>query len=123
MARRKTRVTLSCGRCDKNFSAKPSHIALGFGKYCSRNCSSLSQRNGKEVACDLCHTKVYRPAGRKKKAKSGKYFCTKKCQTLWRNQIYVGEKHGNWKHGRASYRSVLGRAKRKETCEVCKTDD
>src|SRR3989344_2363672 len=120
---RRSRVMVSCGRCSKTFSAKPSHISHGFGKYCSRQCSALSQRTGKEVFCDVCGKAVYRAPKYLEKSKSGKFFCTKSCQTLWRNQLYVGEKHANWKYGRAAYRSILGRAKRLRVCEVCKTKD
>ena len=123
MARRRTRVTVTCRQCKKTFTAKPSHIAMGFGKFCSRLCSSLSQKTGKEVSCDICNKKVYRIPKYLVGSKSGKYFCTKSCQTLWRNQLYVGERHANWKHGRAAYRSVLGRAKRERVCEICNTDD
>ena len=123
MGKRKGRVTVSCARCLKLFSAKPSHIALGFGKYCSRHCSSLHQKTGKEVLCSICGKTVYRTPKYLKKSKSGKFFCTKRCQTLWRNQLYVGERHANWKHGRAAYRSVLGRIKRPKVCVVCKTKD
>ena len=43
-----------------------------------------------------------------KKSKSGKYFCTKKCQTIWRNKIlYTGENHSNWKDGESAYRRIL----------------
>ena len=123
MTRRRSRVTLACKRCKAPFTAKPSHIAMGYGKFCSRLCSALCQKTGKEVACDMCGTVVYRTPKYLEGSKSGKYFCSKSCQTLWRNQIYVGEKHGNWKHGRAAYRSVLGRANRERVCEICKNDD
>lgn len=123
MSKRRARISVACKRCDKKFSVKPSHHTLGFGKYCSRTCSALSKRKGESVPCDVCGTEVYRAAGRKKKSKSGKFFCTKRCQTLWRNQLYIGERHANWRHGRAAYRSVLGRAHREKVCELCRTQD
>ena len=121
--KRRSRVTLKCKRCSKEFTAKPSHIAMGFGKYCSRLCSQLSMRNGKTVPCDICGTEVYRSVKFLEKSKSKKFFCTKRCQTLWRNQLYVGDKHKNWKHGRATYRSLLGRDSRAKECAICKTTD
>lgn len=123
MTRRKSRVTLACKLCGATFTAKPSHIAMGYGKFCSRQCSALGQKKGRDVCCHICGKKTYRSPKYLEGSKSGKYFCTKSCQTLWRNQLYVGEKHANWKHGRAAYRSVLGRAKRERVCELCKTTD
>ncbi len=121
--RRKTRVEVACKRCGKKFTAKPSHIALGFGKYCSRLCSQLSQMTGRKVQCHVCGKQVYRTPKSLKKSKSKNYFCTKRCQTLWRNRVFVGEKHANWKHGRDAYRSILSRTGREKMCEVCKTQD
>lgn len=124
MSFRKGRIHVSCRKCGKKFTVKPSHRALGFGKYCSRRCSALSQmkvRITKE--CATCGKGVHRSPRDIKRSKSGQFFCTKRCQTLWRNSLYVGSKHGNWRHGRTAYRSILGRAKRKKVCVVCKTKD
>lgn len=121
--RRKRRVSVQCKRCKKEFTVKPSHLSLGYGKYCSRLCSSLSQRNGKEVPCYVCGVSAYRALKAIRGSKSGNYFCSKHCQTVWRNQLYVGERHANWRHGKAAYRSVLNRAKRQRKCEICQTED
>ena len=42
---------VTCKVCCGTFYAKPSHIKLGWGKYCSGDCRIISQRKGKEVAC------------------------------------------------------------------------
>ena len=57
------------------------------------------------------------------KSKSKKYFCGKSCQTKWRNAEFVGPKHANWKHGEASYQSILCRNGIKKECVLCKTTD
>jgi hypothetical protein len=58
-------------------------------------------------------------------SKSKKYFCSKSCQTRWRNSmIYIGENHPNWKNGGARhYRDILRRSRQKEICGLCKTTD
>lgn len=123
MNARAKRMNVLCKQCGAAFDAKPSHVARGFAKYCSRKCSALSQRTGKDVVCGTCGMRIYRVPKYLKLSKSGKFFCSKRCQTHWRNQLYVGEKHANWKHGRAAYRSVLGRARIDRVCKLCKAQD
>lgn len=123
VVKRNPRVRVNCKHCGNQFTAKPSHVSRGFGKFCSRTCSSLSQRTGKQVACHVCGSVVYRIPKDLSQSKSGKFFCNKHCQTVWRNQLYIGEKHANWIHGRAAYRSVLSRAKMQRICVLCKTSD
>ena len=121
--KRRVRIALQCKQCGKEFTAKPSQIDIGFGKYCSRKCSQLAMRNGKNMRCGICGTEIYRSIKFLKKSKSKKFFCTKRCQTIWRNQLYVGVKHANWKHGKATYRNALSRDSRPCVCAVCKTAD
>lgn len=109
-----------CKICKKEFYIKPSHQERGWGKYCSISCRSKSQFKGKSVVCFNCGKKIYRAPSQLKKSKSGKYFCTKSCQTFWRNRYYVGEKHTNWKGGERAYRSILKRSGRKPLCVLCK---
>jgi len=123
MSLRKSRVSVACGRCGASFLAKPSHIAMGFGKYCSRECSALNQRTGRDVACHACNKVVYRIPKYLERSKSGKFFCTKSCQTIWRNKEFSGARHANWRHGMASYRNILLRAGKQVVCDVCKTTD
>lgn len=115
---------LPCKICGKKFYAKPNWIKLGYGKYCSIACRSTSQRKGKIVKCSLCGESVYRGLKHFKHSKSGKYFCNKKCQALWRNSlVYVGASHSNWKGGWSIYRKILIRAKVPVLCLRCGLDD
>jgi hypothetical protein len=116
-------VTVSCKRCKKKFKAKPSHVSYGFAKFCSKDCAYQASRTGKEVVCSVCAKKIYRAPRMIGRSKSGKYFCSKSCQTLWRNQLYVGKAHANYIHGQASYRSILGRNGIKKVCKHCKIKD
>ncbi|OYV63370.1 MAG: hypothetical protein B7X03_02035, partial [Parcubacteria group bacterium 21-58-10] len=58
-----------------------------------------------------------------KRSKSGLFFCSKSCQTRWRNQFFVGEKHANFTTGMNSYRSVLDRNRIPKICRRCKMAD
>ena len=116
--------TKACEACTKNFYAKPSHIARGWARYCSKICQNESQKTGKIIKCGMCSQEIYRTPKHHKHSKSNKFFCSKSCQTLWRNSVvYVGVKHPNWKFGKHTYRNVLLKSAIPKVCKLCKTDD
>ena len=112
-----------CKICERNFYIKPSHQRLGWGKYCSRDCQVKSQFNGQLVKCFICEQKIYRSKAHLKRSLSGKYFCSKTCQTLWRNQVYSGENSTHWKTGIRAYRDILQRSDKETICTLCKAID
>jgi hypothetical protein len=114
---------LPCIVCSTLFYAKPSHISKGWGKFCSKECQYESQKTGKFVACFRCGTSTYRNKNSLSRSDSGNFFCTKSCQTIWRNQQYRQEKHANWVDGKSSYRAVLLRENRPLICTKCSTND
>lgn len=75
------------------------------------------------MSCYVCGKSTYKNQKQLNGSKSGLFFCSKNCQTQWRNQVFVGVKHANWIDGAHSYRSVLGRNKIKEACTLCGTLD
>lgn len=88
-----------CKICFKEFYIKPSHQLIGWGKYCSTICRSKAQKTGKIVEYHICKSKVYRKPSKLIDSASKKYFCSKSCQTIWRNSEYIGEKSKNWING------------------------
>ncbi|MBU6388438.1 HNH endonuclease [Patescibacteria group bacterium] len=114
---------VACKKCGKEFYAKPSWLKIGFGKYCSADCHHASMKNGEEVPCAICGKLSYKTQKGLKGSKSGKYFCSKSCQTLWRNQLYIGPAHKNFKTGEFVYRGVIERANIPKICRLCKTID
>ena len=112
-----------CKACKKKFQTKPSHIKLGWGKFCSKTCATTASKKGKRVHCAVCNKEVYRSLRDIGRSESSKYFCGKSCQTLWRNQLYSGDNHSNFKHGTASYREKMKRSGIKKVCTLCKTND
>ena len=112
-----------CSVCNKEFHVKPSHQLLGYGKYCSRKCAHTGVRKGKWLTCSTCGKEIYRQPQRLTRSKSDLFFCTKRCQTLWRNRLYVGKDHSNWTNGKSSYRRILKRVGGPKVCALCQTID
>lgn len=111
---------VACKKCDTLFYAKPSWIKRGNGKFCSSVCQYAARKTGVMVHCFLCQKEAYRPKGQLKKSKSKHYFCSKSCQTLWRNQIFKGAKHPNWKEGEhVDYRGILLQRGIPPICKLC----
>ena len=112
-----------CKLCSKKFYGKPYFLKIGQAKYCSPACQYKSRRQGRNFTCGICGKEFYRALGRLKKSKSGKFFCSKSCQTIWRNQEFVGTKHPNWKTGLSTYRSVLSKHEIPKLCVLCRAKD
>lgn len=114
---------VKCVECGKEFYAKPFWLKKGWGKYCSSKCQHAGMRTGNEMPCHICGRITYKQEKDLKRSKSGLYFCSKSCQTKWRNQLYTGEKHTNYTTGLYSYRSVLNRNKIPKICKLCQNAD
>lgn len=116
--------TVKCLICNDKFYIKPSYQKKGWGKYCSIKCRTRSQIKGKKVNCYICDKQIYRAPKQLKSSESGKFFCSKSCQTIWRNKIlYSGENHSNWTFGESAYRRILRASNKKQVCGVCQTVD
>src|SRR3989338_1972510 len=99
---------VKCTKCGKSFHAKPSWIKYGHAKFCSRICQYAARKIGKIVRCAICLKKVYKSPKDFRKSKSKLLFCSRTCQTIWRNQVFRGKAHGNWKGGKhVEYRQML----------------
>lgn len=114
---------VNCKKCAKEFYAKPYWIRNGAGKYCSSRCKNLGSRTGEELACFVCGKASYKTQKQLKRSKSGKFFCSKSCQTKWRNTEFVGSKHGNWRNGEYVYKSILLRNNVSPQCKLCGLND
>lgn len=118
-----TMPMVPCVRCSASFYAKPAVLKAGNGRYCSMTCFRGALRRGAEKACDTCGNSSYKQAKDIERSKSGKFFCSKRCQTLWRNQLYVGERHKNFTTGESTYRAVMKRKNVPTCCGLCATKD
>lgn len=112
-----------CQRCATEFYVKPNHQLLGYGKYCSRKCSSESSKTGIFKECYICKRQTWKTQKDLRTSKSGLFFCNKSCQTKWRNQYYSGPRHHLWIDGGSMYREAMLRSEKKQICRLCKTRD
>lgn len=112
-----------CKICNANFYVKPSHLKLGYGKYCSRKCQFLGQKKGKLVYCHICRKETWKTPRALKCSKSKKYFCSKSCQTIWRNKKFSGKFHSNWQGGENVYRRLMIKSKIPKKCQLCGIKD
>lgn len=111
-----------CNNCGKLFHVKPNTLLLGWGKYCSRACKAQSQFNGVKLKCFICRTELYRGPAKYEHSKSKKFFCSKRCQTIWRNAYFSKERHSNWINGSSVYRQILQNLK-DPICLLCANKD
>ncbi len=114
---------VNCLICEKEFYAKPCHLKLGWGKYCSQKCRAVGQRRGRNIKCSICGKTTWKSPRALEHSKSGKHFCSKSCQTLWRNSIYSGKNHPNWRGGEGIYRKILRESDRVKECAKCGIKD
>jgi hypothetical protein len=115
---------VDCAVCQQSFYAKPNWLKNGHGKYCSRVCAHKAQKTGRMFACHTCKKNTYKSLKDQRRSKSGKFFCNKKCQTIWRNSsVFSGENHANWKGGESSYRQRLLKTELAQICARCSSDD
>jgi len=112
-----------CKYCNSKFKVKPWSIKRGWGIFCSRKCHYLGARKGRLVECDICKKKSYRSPTKLNHSKSGKFFCSKSCQTKWRNGEFVGSRHKLWKDGSSTYRDVIIKAGILKKCTLCHIGD
>ena len=115
---------VSCEECLKEFYIKPNRLAKGWGRFCSNECKHLGSRTGQAISCTTCGKPTYKSQKDLRRSKSGSYFCSKSCQTIWRNSVvYTGRDHPNWKGGEYSYRDALSRSEAPKACTKCGSQD
>ena len=113
-----------CKICRKEFYAKPSWLKEGWGKYCSSKCQYKARLKGKFTYCEICGKKIWKQPHEFKHSKSKKFFCSKSHQTLWRNRIFIGPRHPNWKGGEnIKHKDLLIKNGIKPVCKLCSCKD
>jgi hypothetical protein len=115
---------VSCRICKKEFYAKPSHIHLGYGKYCSNICKREAQKTGKFIECYICNKKVWRTPKDIRRSASGYFFCSRKCSMSWKNsELRSGINHPLWHGGISTYRRLKEKNGGKMICGHCGLSD
>lgn len=115
---------LNCKICTDRFYAKPRHIRIGWGKYCSNKCKFKAQKSGRVVKCANCGRNVYRTTIEIFKSKSGLFFCNKSCHAIWANKnTRTGKNNPNWVSGISAYRKILIKDSMELKCKECGFSD
>lgn len=115
---------INCKICNNKFYAKPRHIKIGWGKFCSIECRRRGQLTGKIVKCDYCGKEVYKTRLELKRSKSGKFFCNRSCACSWANKYKrVAANHASYTTGEATYREFLKRSGQERVCKKCGLED
>lgn len=112
-------ITAVCKVCGKKFKANSWHLQRGWSKCCSKKCRDESLKRGKFVNCDTCGKRIWRTPKHFRHSKSGKFFCTKSCQTRWRNKVFSGPNHALWIDGSSMYRKRMLESSRSVMCKLC----
>jgi hypothetical protein len=110
---------VNCRVCHRRFYAKPRHLRIGWGKYCSNRCKHANQLSGRLVTCANCGQAIYRSLRALSNSVSGNYFCSKACHRSWENQHRLGILHPQWKTGRSVYRNMLRASGVPMRCKRC----
>lgn len=117
-------IKKKCRVCNKVIFIKRFHANKGWGKYCSKECQTKAQFNGKWLQCDYCEKKIYRTPKDFKRSRSKKFFCSKKCHCAWENEnSRCGKNAPNWITGHNVYRRLLKRCGKSEKCGICGITD
>lgn len=80
-------LTKTCLNCPTTFEARPIDVQRGHAKFCSRSCFHShmhKQRKPKppNLTCAYCQAPFYRNATKRRKSKSGLFFCCKNHKDL-----------------------------------------
>lgn len=124
-----TKTTVYCLNCQQAFEVKLSELKRNNGKYCSIKCSSISIGNIKKqknliikkpnVQCSYCKKTFYLNESKKKRSKSGLYFCCREHKDI--SQRIGGIKQIQPPHYTSigtDYRNIALRGK-EQKCERC----
>lgn len=110
---------VNCNTCKKLFYARPAFLKMGWGKYCSKKCHYQGMQTRTLEKCFTCQKEILLTPTQIKRSKSKKYFCSKSCQTIWRNKYFSGNKHVLWKGGYSTYRRIMKKSHALAICSRC----
>lgn len=138
-AARKKRVSRICEHCGHHFDVPLHRIAVGRGRFCSRDCfakwrtehDARGQDNPFfhqiQRICEMCETLFWAKAHRV--ADGGARFCSNQCRGEWHSTIMKGEHNPRWKGGISfepyplEFNSIFREAVRERdnyTCAICR---
>lgn len=87
------------------------------------NCKRLGTQKRVSVPCAICGKITDKVLSKINHSKSGKFFCDKSCQTIWRNKFFSGDKHTLWKGGVNVHRRIMINSGTARICRLCDVAD
>jgi len=95
-------IKKNCLICHKEFIIYPYRLKQGGGKFCSKKCYGISQRDKIKRNCKYCKKEFFT-------IKSDNcIFCSQECMGKWNSKHIKGINHHNWKGGEI-----------KRICQIC----
>ena len=124
------KTKINCLNCRQEIYVENKEIKRGFGKFCSRKCSSeynIAHRPELElnVKCAYCEKDFHMPESKQAKSKSGLFFCCRKHKDLAQCIGGIEEimpPHYGLGNGKYSYRQTTLN-NRPAVCERCGYDE
>jgi len=125
-----SQTKINCLQCQKECWVENREINRGFGKFCSRTCSSqhrIANLTPPEpnVKCALCDKAFYKNLSKQADSKSGLYFCCREhkdaAQRIGGIREIMPSHYGTTIN---NYRDIVFNIHKKEKkCERCKYDE
>ena len=115
-----------CLQCKKEFEAPLREVKRGNGKFCSLSCvathtASKKPKKKPNVQCAHCGTEFYKSESKKKKSKSGLFFCSRACKDTAQKVGGIREIMPSHYGTSKNYRSICF-AHHEKVCVVCGED-
>lgn len=119
-------IEKECIQCEARFTARSADHKRGRAKFCSLRCSSRHQAANKaprqpNVQCANCGIEFYRNDSKKKRSKSGLFFCGRSCKNISQRIGGISEVLPSHYGTSEGYRVICFRHHKKE-CVVCGED-
>lgn len=123
-------MIVSCSGCGVEIDRKQYRLKRYSNSYCSLDCQlkkmAQSKKNGTLIPCKTCQEPTYVTPSRRRKSKTGNFFCSKSCSSAYTASRRLGEEHPNYVIGEHSYRSkalrIQGSYCQNPNCELTAAD-
>ena len=115
---KRTDITLRCFDCGYEWDTIAQNVLYLSSEIQSHQCPNCgnNSRTGNVYNCAYCGKEIYRKPSDIKKNMSGKFYCSRTCGNLAKNQFR--EESGEWLNSHSSYRKRAFQAYPHE-CLVC----
>lgn len=119
---KRTPITLHCFDCDHEWTTKAQNVLYNTNNIRYHQCPNCGENSVKrdKYECAYCGREVYRRPSDVAKNISGKFYCSRECGNLAKNQFR--EESGEWLNSHSTYRKRALQAY-PHKCLVCGWDE